>query len=96
MARTTESEIAHVVEVILAQTPTGRASIAELIEEIPNRIKLSPQDLAPSPTRPGEALWQQQVRNIKCHRESRGNAIHEGRLISVRGGLGLPRKALAA
>jgi hypothetical protein len=96
MSRITEAEIADIVEAILAERPNGEATIAELVDEIPNRVTLSVEDLAPSPTRNGEALWEQQVRNITSHKPSPGNAIHDGRLISIVGGLKLARKASAA
>ena len=96
MARITEAEIADVVEEILSETPNGEATIAELVTEIPNRVTLSAEDLAPSPTRANEALWEQQVRNITSHKKSPGNAIHDGRLISVSGGLRLAPRADAA
>jgi len=95
MARTTEGEIADVVEQILQDRPNGEASIRELICEIPRRIQLSSDDLAPSPTRNGEAIWEQQVRNIPSHKNSPGNAIYEGRLESIRGGLRLRRLSVA-
>jgi hypothetical protein len=91
MARITETEIAEIVEAILAERPDGEASIAELVSEIPHRVRLSASDLAPSTTRPGEAMWEQQVRNITSHKASPGNAIHDGRLISIPGGLKLPQ-----
>lgn len=93
MPRITEEEIADIVEAILLERPNGEATIAELIDEIPNRVTLLAEDLAPSPTRNGEAIWEQQVRNITSHKGSPGNAIHDGRLISVPGGLQLAHKA---
>lgn len=94
MSRITEAEIAEIVEEILESRPGWRATIAELIDEIPNRVELSAEDLAPSPTRPGEAMWEQQVRNITSHKASPGNAIHDGRLVAIPGGLQLAdRKA---
>lgn len=95
MARITEAKIAHVVEEILESLPGGRATIAQLILEIPKKVDLSAEDLAPSPTRRGEAIWEQQVRNITCHKASPGNAIHDGRLISIPGGLELARRKAA-
>lgn len=89
MSRITEAEIAEIVEAILADRPNGEAAIAELVDEIPNRVTLSAEDLAPSPTRNGEAIWEQQVRNITSHKASPGNAIHDGRLVAVPGGLRL-------
>lgn len=91
MARITEAEIAEIVVAILEEG-SGEATIAELIAEIPNRVTLSAEDLAPSPTRPGEALWEQQVRNITSHKDSPGNAIHDGKLVAIPGGLGLAVK----
>jgi hypothetical protein len=93
MSRITEGEIADIVETILQERPNGEATVAELIDEIPNRVTLSAEDLAQSPTRPNEPLWHQQVRNITSHKDSPGNAIYEGRLIAVRGGLRLARRA---
>ena len=90
MARITEGEIAEVVIAILKDRPNKEATIADLIAEIPDRIKLSAEDTAPSPTRPGEAIWQQQVRNITSHKASPGNAIYDGKLVAVSGGLRLP------
>jgi hypothetical protein len=95
MARITEAEIADVVEVILSERPNGEATIAELVEEIPRRLQLSAEDLVPSLTRPGEALWEQQVRNITSHKGSPGNAIYDGRLVAVAGGLRLTGRAAA-
>lgn len=91
MARITEFEIAEIVVAIL-EDGSGEATIAELVAQIPNRVTLSAEDLAPSPTRPGEALWEQQVRNITSHKNSPGNAIHDGKLVAIPGGLGLAVK----
>ncbi len=96
MARITEAEIADIVEEILADRPNGEATIAELVEEIPNRVTLSAEDLALSSTRNGEAIWEQQVRNITSHKASPGNAIHDGRLVAITGGLKLASKVPAA
>jgi hypothetical protein len=96
MARITESEIAEIVETILAERPNGEATIAQLVHEIPNRIALSAEDVAASPTRNKEAIWEQQVRNITSHKASPGNAIYDGRLIAIPGGLKLGSKVRVA
>jgi len=96
MSRITEAEIAKIVEAILVGTATGEATIGQLIAEIPDYVILSPEDLAHSPTRPNEAIWEQQVRNITSHKSSPGNAIYEGKLVAVPGGLRLASKAAAA
>jgi hypothetical protein len=95
MARITEAEIADIVVRILKDKTSGEASIAELVRDIPNWTKLSPEDLEPSPTRPNEAIWEQQVRNITSHKNSPGNAIYEGLLVAVPGGLRLAQRAAA-
>ena len=90
MARITEAEIAEIVVAILEEG-SGEATIAELIKEI--RAELCyPRNLAPSTTRRGEAVWEQQVRNITSHKGSPGNAIHDGKLVAISGGLGLAVK----
>jgi hypothetical protein len=94
--RKTEAEIADAVVAILKNRPNGRAQIADLIDEIPNRLTLTHEDLAQSPTRPNEKVWEQQVRNITSHKDSPGNAIREGKLIAIPGGLGLPGSVMAA
>jgi hypothetical protein len=96
MARTTETEIADAVTAILRDRPSGRATIADIIAEIPERLTLSPEDLAQSPTRPNEKVWQQQVRNITSHKDSPGNAIYEGKLVAIPAGLALPGSVEAA
>jgi hypothetical protein len=96
MSRVTEDEVANTVEAILKSRTSGRATIKELIAEIPNHLKLSDEDLKQSDTRPNEALWEQQVRNITSHKASPGNAIYEGRLVAIPGGFALPGKEDAA
>lgn len=96
MSRITEAEVAEAVEIILQDRSSGRATIKELVAEIPNRLSLSAEDLAQSQTRQNEALWEQQVRNITSHKASPGNAIYEGKLVAIPGGLALPGKEEAA
>ena len=96
MSRVTEAEVAEAVEAILLDRSSGRATIKELVTEIPSRISLSADDLAQSQTRPNEALWEQQVRNITSHKASPGNAIYEGKLVAIPGGFALPGKEEAA
>ena len=96
MPTITEAEIAKVVVTYLTEKTTREATIAELIKEIPNRVRLSEDDLRRSQTRPNEAIWEQKVRNITSHKDSPGNAIYEGKLIATAGGLALPHKSAAA
>lgn len=92
MSRVTEDEVAKAAVAVLKASATGRATIQELVREIPNHLALSEEDLKQSETRPNEAIWEQQVRNITSHKGSPGNAIYEGWLVAIQGGLALPGK----
>jgi hypothetical protein len=96
MSRIAEAEIAEVIVDYLREKTSGQANIKELVREIPKRVNLSSEDLKQSATRPNEAVWEQQVRNITSHKNSPGNAIFEGRLVAIPGGLALPGKEAAA
>lgn len=78
MTTTSEHEIAKAVIQIAASTKNGIATFKRLYQDIPNHVKLSSDDWAPSVTRNGEPMWHQIVRNIKSHSETEGNAICEG------------------
>jgi hypothetical protein len=92
MSRVTEDEVAKAAEAVLKNRISGQATIKELVAEIPNHIRLSAEDMKQSDTRPNEAIWEQQVRNITSHKSSPGNAVFEGRLTVIPGGLGLPAR----
>lgn len=84
---TTERQLSQVVEDILIERPNGWASIASLINEIPKRINLTVDDYKRSRTRPGEAVWEQRVRNITSHQDASTNYIRLGYLEQLDGGL---------
>ena len=87
--RVTEHEVAHAACIVLA-TRTGReATIRVLVKEIPNILRLSAADLARSKSRRNEAVWEQQIRNIRSHHKIPGNFIYEGFLESIKGGFRL-------
>lgn len=77
--RNRESEIANAVEKYLEHAG-GVASIAQIRRNLPFYIVLTDADRQPSFSRRGEEMWEQQVRNIVCHRFSEGNAIQGGKL----------------
>lgn len=85
--RTTEAELSEIVLQLLAESPNGRLTFSELIDEIPNRLRLTPEDLVQSQTRPAENVWQQRVRNIKSHKKAFGNIINEGYVTEIANGL---------
>jgi hypothetical protein len=78
MGRTTEAQIGKAVLQILKAQPTGEASILTLKRELPKYLNLTADDRAPSPTRKGEEVWEQQVRNLVSHRGTAGNIVAEG------------------
>lgn len=85
--RTTEAELSWIVLEILYGHEPGEMSVHDLIQQIPTRIKLTPEDQQPSPTRQNEEVWEQRVRNIQSHHGTPGNYIAEGLLEHVTGGL---------
>lgn len=81
-----ETELGLAVLRVLASRPHGEASIAELVKGTPEFLKLSPADMAQSPTRQNEQIWEQRVRNLKSHDKTEGNILREG--YAVRTGKG--------
>lgn len=77
----TEAEMADAVKTILARRPNKSATFAELRDMIPHRVHLSRADRAKSPSRPGEEVWEQILRNLISHK-------HEG-FVSIKGGIRL-------
>lgn len=79
MVKISEHAIGEAALKVLATCPGGTATIRVLKERIPNHVNFSAEDLRPSPTCSGEAMWEQQVRNLVSHRKTEGNIIAEGR-----------------
>lgn len=88
--RTSENQIAKVVLERLLPEIGGVATIARIRLLLPHYLELNDNDRAPSPTRRGEQLWEQQVRNIVCHRDCPDNYVYQGRLVYRRNRLMLP------
>lgn len=79
--RITEAEMADAVRTILARRSNKAATFKELRDLIPQRVHLSRSDRAKSPSRPGEEVWEQILRNLISHK-------HEG-FVSIQGGIRL-------
>ena len=79
-----ENDIARGV-VQIANANGGLCTYKRAYREIPNHVRLSAANLAPSVTRPGEPRWHQLVRNIRSHYQTPGNFIHDGHLTHVPG-----------
>lgn len=89
MTKLREAEIAKAVENYLFDAG-GKASIGQIRRNLPFYITLTESDRVPSTTRPGEEMWEQQVRNIVCHRDTVGNAVNIGKLKYTPRHLALP------
>ena len=87
MSRIAEDEIGMAVLNILTTRPRGRATVRQLIEEVPKHVSLSPEDQTESSTRSKEEVWEQKVRNLKSHGTRPGNIFHEGFVVQVSRGL---------
>lgn len=80
MGRVSEVEVALATMQYLNTLPDREATIDAIIEVLPNYLTLGDADRSDSETRPGEQLWEQQVRNIVSHKLTSGNAINSGYL----------------
>lgn len=76
--RTSEARIGEAVLRILAMSPNGEATISNLRRRIPHFLNLTDLDRQLSETRTGEEVWEQLVRNLVSHYETKGNIIREG------------------
>ncbi len=84
--RTTENELAEHVIAVLKARPGGESSIAGLVSAIRRLGVLTPEDMEPSTTRMGEAMWEQRVRNIRSHKAAENNYIFRGYLAAIPNG----------
>jgi hypothetical protein len=75
-----ENLIAVAVMKIAAGQANGTATFSRCRAEVPNHVKLTFGETAMSDTRPGEPMWHQIVRNIRCHYDADGNFIDRGLL----------------
>lgn len=82
-----EKAMVAVVVDILAERPGHAAGYPELRERIPTLVRLTAQDRRASPTRPGEEMWEQILRNIRSHINSHKE------IVGIEGGLKLKQSA---
>ena len=83
MARITEAEVALVALQIAAGRTDGTATFHSLRKQVPDYLKLSPEDQKQSLTRRNEDVWEQLIRNIKSHYNIEGNILCEGYAVHV-------------
>jgi hypothetical protein len=85
--RLTETEIGLATLQILAAAPEGVASLDDIRRKLPRYLDLTQGDVTESQTRANEELWEQQVRNLISHRDSKTNIIGAGFALNLFGGL---------
>jgi hypothetical protein len=88
--RLNEAEISTAVEAYLFEAG-GTASIRQIRRALPHLINLTPEDRTKSKTRSREEIWEQQVRNIVCHRDCEGNPVNTGKIVWTPGKLTLAK-----
>lgn len=88
LSRTPEVAFYDAVAAVLTNAG-GTAAVSYIRRCIPRYLQLTGADCMPSITRIGEQLWEQQVRNIVCHRDCEGNPIKVGKFIYSKGRLSL-------
>jgi hypothetical protein len=79
---------------IAAQRPNQRASTTYLKSQVPKYIDLSHEDLAPSPSRPNERVWQQVMGNVVSHHKTRSGPFLQGYAVRTDDGLRVTKKGV--
>lgn len=78
---------------IMSVQPNGEISTSDLIEEMPNYVKLSDEHLAANESRK-DSKFSQIVRNLKSHKTSKTNFIFQGYAEDIRGGFKITSKGM--
>jgi hypothetical protein len=92
--RLREAEARILALKIAAQCPNRTATTEYIKQQIPEYIQLSSHDLVPSPTRKGEALWQQIVGNVISHRDTSAGPFKMGYAVRTENGLSVTNRGL--
>lgn len=69
----TETDLIEYLKTILEVE--GEITLTEFKNRIPKAFSLSAYDLSPSPTRPGEMMYEQRCRNLNSHKNFPSNLI---------------------
>jgi len=79
---------------IAAKCPGHEATTTQIKDSVPDYRELSPADLAPSPTRPGEKTWQQIMGNVVSHQKTTTSIFSRGFAERTRNGIRLTEKGI--
>jgi hypothetical protein len=89
LGRIGESDIGSDVLAIIDAEPNREITTTKLIAELRKRIPLTAEDEEQLDGR-NDDRFSQIVRNIKSHKKTPGNLIHDGHLIEIDGGFKRP------
>jgi hypothetical protein len=89
--RINEHVAAGIVITLLQDWPGHSIQLRQLWRVLSQRVIFCPADREMSLSRTREPKWCMAFRNIKAHKDVRGNAIHDGLLIDIPGGFALGR-----
>lgn len=78
---------------IMSVRPNGEISTSDLIEAMPDYVKLSDDHMALNESRK-DSKFSQIVRNLKSHKASKSNFIYQGYAGDIRGGFKITEKGL--
>jgi hypothetical protein len=93
--RLREAEARIIALKIAAKCPNHTATTEYIKQQIPNYFQLSSHDLVSSPTRKGEALWQQIVGNVISHKDTSIGPFRMGFAVRTENGLSVTERGLA-
>lgn len=78
---------------IMSLRQNGEITTRELIEAIPNFVRLSDEHMATNESRK-DSKYSQIVRNLKSHKTSKSNFIYRGYAQDIRGGFKITDKGM--
>lgn len=87
--RVGEADIGPAVVAIVDGEPGRKITTTKLISELRKLIPLSSEDEEQLDGR-NDDRFSQIVRNIKSHKNTSGNLIHDGQLVEIKGGFRRP------
>jgi hypothetical protein len=79
---------------IAAKFPGHEATTTQIKDAVPDYREFSPADLAASPTRNGERVWQQIMGNVISHQKSSTSLFARGLAIRTPNGIRVTEKGL--
>lgn len=79
---------------IAAKFPGREATTTQIKDAIPDYRELTPGDLAASPTRAGECVWQQIIGNVVSHQKSSTSLFNRGLAVRTKNGIRVTEKGI--